>query len=144
MPQIRITADDVERAILPPPRPPGSRPPSAAPVRVGRSTNQLSTISLALALLGIPLIGILLGPLAVLCGCLALSAFAEDDNAWGQRRATIGVCLGFLDFVGWVVFLWWALGAPPPSLAPPATPVLSHTAAVWSAAQHYIPPPRAS
>ena len=136
--RIRITSQDVARAV-PSARPRVPHPPRVGQlVRSGHSTNNLSRISLGLAVLGLPLFGLLLGPLAVICGTLALSTHTADANApnatgkpgVAQRSALLGVGLGFLDFVLWACLLWWALGASPARL-PPAPPTRHAPTAPW-------------
>lgn len=116
--KIRVTPDEVARAQptapLRPPVPP--RPPR---------TSQLAVAALVLALLGVPLPGCIFGPAAILFGALALAAIQDRDDLRGFRLAVAGLSLGAFVLVGWLIALWFILGAVPddrPSQVPPLVP----------------------
>jgi S1-C subfamily serine protease len=55
-----------------------------------------------IAVLGVPLVGILLGPIAAVCGALALSQEQGGDRR-GSRLAIAGMALGIAEFAGWAI-----------------------------------------
>ncbi|HET9451702.1 MAG TPA: trypsin-like peptidase domain-containing protein [Aggregicoccus sp.] len=118
---LRITPEEVAAAVPPPRRwePPQAQAGSdsaTAPV------SRLAVASLTLALVGVPLVGCLLGPIAIVCGALALSQLHGREDRRGSGLALAGLGVGVLTFVGWSIGLWLALqggplqrvAAPPP------------------------------
>jgi S1-C subfamily serine protease len=104
---LRVTADDLARAAVP-------APPPGPPPRV----SQLAVASLVLSLLGAPLVGILLGPVAICCGVVALGAIQRRGTLTGLRLAIAGIVLGSLDLVGWIVGLALLVSRPTHSPSP--------------------------
>ncbi|QSQ20736.1 trypsin-like peptidase domain-containing protein [Pyxidicoccus parkwayensis] len=119
--RIRIDPEEVARAVPPPP--PhlyASRqavPRVEAPPRVDR----LAVGALVLSLLGIPLVGCLMGPIAIICGALALSRLYGREDVRGSGMALAGLLLGAVEFVGWMGVLFWSL-ATPSAIRPQPTP----------------------
>lgn len=91
-PVIRIDAADLAAA-----RPPG--PPAPAP-----RTSHLAVGALVLGILAFGF-GLLLGPVAIACGVLALGATQERAHLRGAGLAVAGVVLGTLSMVAWGVGL---------------------------------------
>lgn len=107
---LRITSEDLAGAQLPP-SPPEPRPP----------VSQLALASFVLALLGIPLVGLLLGPIAICFGLVAVSALRRGGLS-GLGLAIAGVAIGALDLVAWTVALFLVLSRPVAAPAPPDRP----------------------
>ncbi|MFC1612193.1 DUF4190 domain-containing protein, partial [Myxococcota bacterium] len=98
--------------------------PPAEPPR--HKTSQLAIASLVLALVGIPLVGCLLGPVAIICGALALSTLQNREHMKGFGLAVAGMILGILDLAGWVIGLWLVAGEATEQRQSPPPPILSH------------------
>lgn len=124
---LRITADELERAMIPAP------PPEPAP-----RVSQLAVASLVLALLGIPLVGLLLGPIAICCGLLALGAIQRRGALTGLGLAVAGIVLGGLDLIGWTIGLVLVLSRP--VQAPSPEPALIESSARDSTGIAEAPP----
>jgi S1-C subfamily serine protease len=107
-PPLRITADDLARAVVPvgPAAPPPPR------------TSHLAVASLVLGLLAIPLVGIVLGPLAIGAGVMAVSAIQRSARLTGLRLAVAGMALGSLAMAAWTIGLFLALSRPEPAREP--------------------------
>ncbi|MCP3136269.1 trypsin-like peptidase domain-containing protein [Pyxidicoccus xibeiensis] len=123
--RIRIEPEEVARAVVPlPPRPLAARQAAlreAGPPRVDR----LAVGALVLALIGVPLVGCLLGPIAIVCGALALSRLYGREDVRGTGIALAGLLVGAFEFVGWMGVLLWAVATPAairPLTAPPSMP----------------------
>jgi len=112
--RIRIEPQEVARALL---------PGSARSASTSRRWSQLAVASLALAVLGIPLLGCLLGPVAMLCGALAIASTSGNERLRGFRLAVAGTLLGIADFVGWTVLIAVLLSRP--SVSAPPEPLRS-------------------
>jgi hypothetical protein len=111
---LRITSDDLGRAVpLPTRRPPPSFPPAAPRVARPR-TNQLAWAALAVGIAGIPLFGVVTGLVAILLGALALGAIHHTKQR-GTGLAVAGLLLGLFDVVAWVIFLSVMLFRPSPT-----------------------------
>jgi S1-C subfamily serine protease len=118
-PRIRISPDELATAV-PPLRPSYPLGPPRLPPQVKPS--HLAVSSLVLALIGVPLVGCLLGPIAILCATLAISAIHNRDDLRGMGMAMAGLALGIVEFVGWLIALAILLSHPagaPGALAPP-------------------------
>jgi S1-C subfamily serine protease len=113
--RVTITAEELARVAAP-------GPPPEAPPRL----SHLAVASLVLGLLGAPLAGFVLGPLAVGCGVLALSALQGRRPLRGFGVAVAGVVLGSLDLLGWLVALAFIFGRPS-SVSPAPAPVPAST-----------------
>jgi S1-C subfamily serine protease len=115
---LRISLEEIDQArpVFRPTWPLAPPPPAAA--AAARPTSHLAAVSLGLAIAGVPLVGVLLGPVAVLCGAFAL-AETEDAGHRGGRWALAGIVLGILDFVGWSIGLLLLLSRPASSGQPP-------------------------
>ncbi len=96
-PVIRIDPSEVAAA-----RAPGAPEPSTR-------TSHLAVASVVLGILAFPLIGFLLGPVAIGCGVVALSAVQDQPRLRGARLAVAGILLGSLSIVAWGVGLAWVL-----------------------------------
>lgn len=116
-PKQKITFDEVDQAVpLPPATPRGAYATYAAmPGPAVRRTSGLAIASFICALAGIPLFGVITGAVAVLLGCFALASI-RDTKQKGTLLAGIGLGLGLVDVVGWVVLLSMFLGGGGPSL----------------------------
>jgi S1-C subfamily serine protease len=115
---LRITPEELASARVPPPtqaRPPAI-PPAAA---VSPRGSQLAIGSLVLALLGIPLPGLVLGPIAAVCGAIALSR-DDGEGRHGFGLAVAAILLGVVEFVGWGVALGFLLLRPTAVVPGPA------------------------
>ncbi len=98
---IRITAEEAWQAV------PASPRARVEPKRrsAGQSTSHLASISVVAGAFGVLLPGLLLGPVAVACGLLALCSPGEVSQPAQRNRAILGVLLGFLDFVAWALLV---------------------------------------
>lgn len=101
--RIRITPEDVAQ-VIPPVRPP--LPSARPPAPIGRSSSHFGTIALGLGLLGICLPGVIVGPVAAGFGVAALAGITGDEDDRGTRHAAIGIALGFMSFIAWIVAIW--------------------------------------
>jgi len=100
---LRITSAEVASAAVPPA--PLSRPTAPPPPPVRKAApSQLAIASLVIAGLGIPLPGLVLGPIAAVCGALALARLDGEERR-GFGLAIAGLCLGVIEFVAWGVGL---------------------------------------
>jgi trypsin-like peptidase/uncharacterized protein DUF4190 len=126
---LRITADDLAQAPLP-----------ASPPAPDQRTSQLALAALVLGLLGIPLVGLLLGPIAIACGVLAVGAIQRQDRLVGLRLAVAGIVLGTLDLIGWTAALFLLLSRPvlPPQAEPGLRDASSRAAAGIAEAPPHI------
>ena len=103
---MRITAGDLAAAPLLPQRTiafaatVGGYPPADSP----RRTNGWAIASLVTALLGIPMFGIITGIVATVLGSIAIGGIQQTRQK-GTWLALVGIFLGLLDVVGWIVFL---------------------------------------
>ncbi|AGC46689.1 S1C family peptidase [Myxococcus stipitatus DSM 14675] len=135
--RIRIDPDEVQRAVLPPsPRTQAAR--RAAPREDLPRVDPLATGALVLALIGVPLMGCLLGPIAIVCGALALSRLHGREDVRGAGLALAGLVVGVVAFVGWMGVMWWALVTPQRVLPLPAPPpvLASHAQGLMDAPPH--------
>ncbi len=106
-PALRITADDIASA-----RPlavaamyPSARNGSSGlPAARRSSVNRLAVASFVTALLGIPLFGVITGIVAVVLAAIALGAIRATHQR-GLVWAVLGMVLGLVDAVGWMIFL---------------------------------------
>lgn len=112
---VRVSREEAMAAVLQPPRAQSIAPP--APAVPQPRGNELAGLSFGLAVAGIPLVGVLLGPIALVCGAIALSA-ADDGGKRGRRLALAGMVLGLCDFVGWGIGIWMLLTSAPPATKP--------------------------
>jgi S1-C subfamily serine protease len=96
-PVLRIDPAEVAAA-----RPPG--PPEPA-----TRTSHLAVAALVLGILAFPLVGLLLGPVAIGCGVIALAALRDQPRLTGARLALAGIVLGSASMVAWAVGLFWVL-----------------------------------
>lgn len=108
--QIRLSVEEVAKAVPPPPRPRWQQPPPP-PVPKGPRTSRLAAASLILGVLSLPLT-MLVGTLAMLAGALGLGAISADPDLKGKKLAVAGLVLGIISFIGWSVGLWYYLGKP--------------------------------
>jgi len=108
-PVLRLTAEEVAEARPPPPSPVRTPPVPERSPKV--SLDRLAVGSLVLGLLGIPLVGVLLGPIAAVCGALALARLRGEEGR-GSSLAAAGLALGVLDFIGWGIAIALLLGRP--------------------------------
>ncbi|MFJ4616879.1 DUF4190 domain-containing protein [Streptomyces sp. NPDC088812] len=69
-------------------------------------TNGLAIASLCCGIVGLFLLSIVLGPLAIVFGAVALRQAAKN----GAGMAKAGIALGVVDVVLWVIFLAVAAG----------------------------------
>jgi len=116
---LRISPEELASVDPPPPVAPRG-PPAPSPPRVLAPRSQLALAAFALAILGIPLPGLVLGPIAAVCGALAL-ARAEDEGRRGFGLAVASLCLGVVEFLGWgVALIFFLLRASTPAPAGPA------------------------
>ncbi len=115
-PSMRITADDLSRAV---PLPSGRAPPAVLPpipLRPAKSgTSGLAVAALVVAIAGIPLFGLITGLVAIILGSLALGHIRQSRQT-GTVLALAGVLLGVADMAGWLIFLSVVLSRPGPSL----------------------------
>jgi S1-C subfamily serine protease len=107
---VRLSAEEIAKAVPPPPRPRWQQPPPP-PSPKGPRTSRLAAASLILGILGLPLT-MLVGTLAMLAGALGLGAISADPELKGRRLAVIGLALGIVSFIGWSIGLWYYLGKP--------------------------------
>ncbi len=125
---LRITPEEVAAAVPPAPRLARPAPPPPAPA--GPRLSQLAVASFVTAALGVPLPGLLLGPIAVLLGALALASIHARADRRGTRLAVAGLLLGVLDLAGWGVAVFVMLGRTvDPGQRPPTPTLLSAPAA---------------
>jgi Domain of unknown function (DUF4190)/Prokaryotic RING finger family 1 len=104
-----ITAEELGRVTPIPVS--ASRPIGRPMVRAGPSlpvVNRLAIIAFITAIAGIPFFGLLAGPMAIGIAISALSQINRRSQN-GKGLAIAALTLGVLDFVGWAVFLGWAL-----------------------------------
>lgn len=113
---IKITSDEVARAMPPPPRFQQVMPPAREPsVR----TSKLAVASLAMGIAGLPLT-CLFGFLAVAAGVAAAVSLHWNAHLRGMKLAVAGMALGVVSLVGWPIALYHALkGRVIPTEAPP-------------------------
>lgn len=125
-PVLKIGADELARAELP-----------AAPAPRAR-VSQLAVASFVLGLLGLPLVGLLLGPVAICCGLLALGAMRGREALRGFGLAVAGTALGVVALVAWTVGLLLALSnaVEPLAPAPPAAARRLEAAGIADAPAH--------
>ncbi|HEV3120148.1 MAG TPA: trypsin-like peptidase domain-containing protein [Gemmataceae bacterium] len=111
---LRITSNDLDHtAPLPVYRP--VAPSMPLPVTRPPRTNRLAIASFVCALAGIPFFGAVTGLVAILLGSLAVGAL-RDSRQKGTVLAAVGILLGLVDVVGWIVFLSFFLSRPGPAL----------------------------
>lgn len=115
--------DDPERpvwVIRPVDLPPETAPPGH---RSPRRRDPLAVLALVLGIASIPLAGIVVGPVAMLCGLLVLTKRAGADPR-SSSFALAGIGSGAVGFAAWTVIVWWMLsrGAPvePQQVHPPS------------------------
>ena len=113
-PTMRVTADDLAAAPLPPPRRgvPFATAAAAYPLPASpRRTNTLAIASFVTAMLGIPMFGLVTGVVATVLGSIAIGGIQQTRQK-GTWLALLGIFLGLFDVVGWIVFLALALSSP--------------------------------
>jgi hypothetical protein len=101
-------------SLLPPPLPPSPVSNSDPAMVIIPYKNMPALISYYLAVFSIvPCVGILLGFAAVVLGIMGLKRASERPEARGKVHAWVGIVLGALCGVGWIVamLLLWAAGA---------------------------------
>jgi hypothetical protein len=114
-PELRITADEVDR-VQPPPRPvvvsasyfPGNSVAYDAP-KTSR-WSRLAIAAMIVGLAGIPLFGIVTGFVAILLGSLALGGIHHTRQR-GTGLAVTGIVVGLADMVGWIILLYVVYGS---------------------------------
>jgi S1-C subfamily serine protease len=106
-PVIRVSPDEVARAV-PPPKPVSPFQAQAVPMKVEKPhRTPMATAALVFGILGLAVV--LLGPVAIICGVLALAAIHGNPGVLrGTKLAATGVVLGVVGLVGWtgVFFLF--------------------------------------
>lgn len=107
-PLLKVTPDEVSRAVPPPPR---QRPLPPAPPASGPRRSKLAVCALVLGI-GSLFFTCLVGTLAILAGSLAIAAVRSDPNLRGLRMAVCGLLLGIVSLGGWSWALWHYLGEP--------------------------------
>ncbi len=109
---LRITSDEIERAVPLPTRRPVPNATAAPTLHTPSTrTSRLAVAAFVTALAGIPFFGPVTGLVAVALGSVALGSL----RATGQRGtgfALTGVLLGLVDIVGWVVALGYFMSGP--------------------------------
>lgn len=97
---LRITPEELAAVAIPatPPALPGQRDK-------GEKPPLLAAPALILALRGIPLGGLLLGPLAIVCGAIALGSSEIRTGTAGYRMALTAVIVGVVDLLLWTAVL---------------------------------------
>jgi S1-C subfamily serine protease len=113
-PVIRIDPAEVAAA-----RPPG--PPAPVP-----RTSQLAIASLVLGILAFGF-GLLIGPVAIACGVLALGAVRERVTLKGGKLAVTGIVLGCVSMVAWGIGIAYLLTGRT-DIRPPSAPVVESAA----------------
>ncbi len=97
---LRITAEDLHRVWVPPPRPPENIFLDDEPVEF--PSNRMAVAALVTALAGIPLFGLVTGLVAVVLGFAAL--VRNNRRALrGTGYAVGGILLGAADVAGWAI-----------------------------------------
>jgi hypothetical protein len=106
-----ISTEEIQRVVPIPARPvipdyvmPGTPVPATRPSPAGK-TNRGALASFICALAGIPLFGLITGAFAVIIGALSLGTI-EHKHQKGRGYAIAGICIGIVDFVGWMVFVF--------------------------------------
>lgn len=89
-------------------------------------TSHLAVGALVLGLLAFPLVGVLLGPLAIACGVLALGALQDETRLKGGRLAVAGIALGSVAILVWGFGLAWFVSRR--TLEKPRPPVVESAA----------------
>lgn len=117
-PLLKVTPDEVSRAVPPPSRGAALLPP--APPARGPRRSRLAVSAMVLGIGGL-FLTCLVGTLAVISGSLAIGAIRSDPELRGIRMAVCGLVLGLVSLGGWSWALWHYLGEPGPARpdAPP-------------------------
>ncbi len=104
-PVLKITVEEVNRAApQPAPRRPMATAPMYVPMPPEPRRSALAVASFVTALAGIPFFGLITGLVAVGLGCAALGGIHHSRRR-GTVWAVVGILLGLVDAVGWLVFL---------------------------------------
>ncbi|HLF91929.1 MAG TPA: serine protease [Planctomycetota bacterium] len=111
-PILRVTPEEVAKAVPPPPRP-GFQQPPPPPAPAGPRRSRLAIAGFVLGLLGLGLTS-LVGFAALLTSALALAALHANSDLRGKKLAVTGLILGLVSFVGWSYVLWYMLGKASP------------------------------
>ena len=109
-PIVRVTPEEVARAVPPPPLPRYQLQVPPPPPK-GPRTSRLAVAALVFGVLGIPLT-FLVGGIALVSGAIALAITFSDPDLRGRKMALSGLLLGLVSCVGWSYALWFYLGKP--------------------------------
>jgi S1-C subfamily serine protease len=109
-PIVRVTAEEVARAVPPPPLP-RYQLPVPPPAPKGPRVSRLAVAALVFGVLGIPLT-FLVGGIALVSGAIALAITFSNPDLRGKKLALSGLLLGLVSCVGWSWALWYYLGKP--------------------------------
>lgn len=71
----------------------------------------LAIASLVVSLVGLLCFGVILGPLAIIFGAIALSKANSEPHMYGGKgMAVAGLIIGIVDIIGWVIYMFIRFG----------------------------------